>query len=518
MLIHGVVVAAVRAVVHPGGLALMVTSPVPPLAANSWLVGLNEKDVHCALAAWAPAQTKAIHSADNQIRRGSIGVENPLWHRLLRTHGFEPCRFARQSILKQTPTHMPDAEIIAVGSELLGSEKLDTNSLFLTDQLNALGVEVAQKCVIGDSRSRLTAEVQAAIERSRIVILTGGLGPTEDDVTRDATAAALERGLHFNQDICTWLEERFQRFGRKMAENNKRQAYVIDGAEILPNGRGTAPGQWLVAGNGAVVMLLPGPPHELKAMFHEQVRPRLEAMLPKQVIRTLFYRVAGMGESDVDSLIAPVYTKYENPVTTILAGTGDIQLHLRARCETAEEAEALLAEVGPPIEALLGDRIYSRDGATLEETVGRILRQELATVAVAESATGGMLGARFTTVPGSSAYFKGGFLTYSDEMKTALLGVPEGLLAQFTAVSEEAAASMAEGARLRTGATYGVAVTGEAGPESGSGQPVGLFWVAVSSREGVEAKRFQFPGDRARLRQFATQWALNLLRLHLLHS
>jgi nicotinamide-nucleotide amidase len=405
-----------------------------------------------------------------------------------------------------------DAEIIAIGSELLGPQKLDTNSLFLTEKLNALGVEVAQKCVIGDSRERLTNEVKAAIARSQIIILSGGLGPTEDDVTRDAVAAAVGRGLVFSEDICNWLEERFRKFGRKMAEINKRQAYLIEGAEVLPNPRGTAPGQWILAENGSVVMLLPGPPHELKAMYNEQVEPRLVAMLPKQVIRTLFYRVSGMGESDLDALIAPVYTKYVNPVTTILAGTGDIQVYLRARCGTAEEAEALLAEVGPPIEALLGDRIYSREGHTLEESVGLMLAKKGATVAVAESATGGMLGGRITSVAGSSAYFSGGFLTYTDAMKTSLLGIPVELIAAHSAVSEEVAIAMAEAARVRTGATYGVSVTGEAGPESGSGQPVGVFFVGISDESGSEAKRFQFPGERARLRQYATQWALDLLR------
>ncbi len=411
---------------------------------------------------------------------------------------------------------MPDAEIIAVGSELLGASKLDTNSLFLTEKLNALGVEVAQKCIVGDSRARLTSEIRFAIERSRIVILTGGLGPTEDDVTRDAAAAAMGRKLHFDQSICDWLEERFKKFGRKMAEINKRQAYVIDGAEVIPNGRGTAPGQWLVAENGAVVMLLPGPPHELKAMYADQVHSRLEKILPEQVIRTLFYRVTGLGESDLDALIAPVYTKYENPVTTILAGTGDIQIHLRARCDTAGLAEALLAEVGPPIEELLGDRIYARDGATLEETVGRMLAQRSATVAVAESATGGMLGARITSVSGSSAYFRGGFLTYNDEMKSSLLGVPAALIAEHSAVSEPVAIAMAEAARTRSGASYGVSVTGEAGPESGSGQPVGVFFVGIADARGSEARRFQFPGDRPRLRQYATQWALDLLRRRML--
>lgn len=408
---------------------------------------------------------------------------------------------------------MPDAEIIAIGSELLGTEKLDTNSLFLTARLNDLGVEVAQKCVIGDSRERLTNEIKAGLQRSQLILLTGGLGPTEDDITRDAVAAALGKTLIFSQEICDWLEERFKKFNRKMAEINRRQAYVIDGAEVLPNDRGTAPGQWFqVPSTGAVVMLLPGPPHEMKAMYTAQIHPRLEAMLPKQVIRTLFYRVAGMGESDLDALISPVYKKYENPVTTILAGAGDIQVHLRARCDTPEEADRLLAKVGPPIEELLGDRIYSRDGATLEETTGRILRDHGATVAVAESATAGMFAARLTSVSGSSSYFKGGFLTYTDQMKTDLLGVPAELISEHTAVSEAVAISMAVNARTRASATYGISITGEAGPESATGQPVGLFFVGVADSNGCEARRFQFPGDRTRLRQFATQWAIELLR------
>ncbi|BDC49436.1 putative competence-damage inducible protein [Bryobacterales bacterium F-183] len=408
---------------------------------------------------------------------------------------------------------MPDAEILAVGSELLGTQRLDTNSLYLTGKLNVLGVEVVQKCVVGDDRARLANEIAAALKRTEIVILSGGLGPTEDDVTRDAVAAALGRTQYQNADALAAIEERFKRLNRKMAEINKRQAMVIEGAEVLPNPRGTAPGQWIRTEDGRTVMLLPGPPTELKGMFEDQVQPRLEAMLPKQCIETVFYRIAGMGESDVDALIAPVYSKYMNPVTTILAGAGDIQLHFRARCSTVDEAKGLLAEVCPQIEKLLGDRIYSNDGASLEETVGKMLCAKNRTVAVAESATGGALGARMTAVPGSSACFKGGFITYTNEMKEKLLGVSSEVLAEYTEVSEKVALEMAKGVRERTGAYYGVAITGEAGPESGSGQPVGTFYVGVADETGfAEAKRYQFPGDRARLRQLGTQWALDLLR------
>ena len=404
-----------------------------------------------------------------------------------------------------------NVEIIAIGSELLGVQRVDTNSLWLTDQLNQLGVEVVQKCVVGDDRARLTAELKLALERTGIVILSGGLGPTEDDVTRDAVAAAVGRGLVFSQAVCDGIEERFRKFGRTMAEINKRQAYVVDGAEVLTNERGTAPGQWF-QNDAQIVMMLPGPPHELKHVFTTQVLPRLTQLLPAKVIRALFFRVAGMGESDLDALISPVYKKYENPVTTILAGAGDIEIHLRARCDTAHEAEALLAEVGPPIEALLGDRIYSRTGETMDEICGRLLRERGARLCVAESATGGLLGSRLTANVGSSDYFDGGFLTYSDRMKTELLGVDPAMLAAHTAVSEPVAIAMAQGARQRVGSDYALSITGEAGPESGSGQPVGMFFIGFASKDGSFAKRLQFPGDRTRLRQFATQTALDILR------
>ncbi|MBS1877655.1 MAG: competence/damage-inducible protein A [Acidobacteria bacterium] len=413
----------------------------------------------------------------------------------------------------------PDAEIIAVGSELLTPARLDTNSLFITEKLNALGVELVKKSVVGDDRKRLAEAVAASVRSARLVILSGGLGPTEDDVTREAVATALGLGIHVDAELIDWLEKRFARMGRKMAEINKRQANVIDGAVILPNPNGTAPGLW-IEHDGAIVMLLPGPPRELKPMFERECLPRIEAALPKQFIRTLFYRVAGMGESDLDALIAPVYTAYANPVTTILAAAGDIQIHLRARCSTAEQAEALLAEVGPRIEALLGDRIYSRDGAPLEAVVGRLLKDSGATVSVAESCTGGLLGETITRVAGSSAYFAGGLLTYSDAMKTALLGVDAAMLEAETAVSAAAAEAMAAGARERTGSAWALSVTGVAGPDGGTeATPVGTVFIGLAGPEGVAQRRFRFPGgDRARVRGFAVQTALDMLRRALIRA
>ncbi len=405
-----------------------------------------------------------------------------------------------------------DAEIIAVGSEMLTPERVDTNSLYLTSELNKIGVEVVRKSVIGDHRDRLADAVRRALGRSGILILSGGLGPTEDDVTRDAVAQAVDRKLVFHPEIATALEERFRTARRKMAEVNKRQAFVIEGATILPNDRGTAPGQW-VEESGAIAMLLPGPPHELKAMFERQCLPRLTRLVPKRAIATVFYRVAGMAESDLDTLIAPVYTKYENPVTTILAANGDLQIHLRAQCATEAEAGELLAEVAGPIEILLGDRLYSRDGTALEGVVGDMLRRNHATVAVAESCTGGMLGERLTSVPGSSDYFIGGFITYSNRMKNELLGVPPEILEQCGAVSKETAEAMAAGARRRTGASYALSITGVAGPDSGSeSAPVGTVYVGIADAAGTQVTHRQFLGDRQRIRVFTTQMALDLLR------
>jgi nicotinamide-nucleotide amidase len=381
-----------------------------------------------------------------------------------------------------------NAEIIAIGSEMLAGDRLDTNSLYLTAELNKLGVEVVTKCVIGDDRDRIAAQVRESMGRSPILILSGGLGPTEDDLTRDAVAKALDRKLIFDMGIADSLAQRFAAAKRTMAEVNKRQAFVIQGADILSNDRGTAPGQWLEE-SGAVAMLLPGPPHELKSMFERHCLPRLARIVPRQVIRTLFLRVAGMGESDLDQLIAPVYKKYENPVTTILAAAGDIQVHLRAHGKTEAEADALLV------------------------VVGELLHKFDATVSVAESATGGMLGERFTSAPGSSQYFVGGFITYNNAMKMELLGVSPETLAEHGAVSKETAEAMALGARRRTRSTYALSITGAAGPDPGTEKaPKGTMVVGLADTAGVLSVQRQFLGDRQRIRTFTAQLALDLLR------
>ena len=408
-----------------------------------------------------------------------------------------------------------NAEIIAVGSEMLTPARVDTNSLYLTEQLNDLGVEVVTKYIVGDDRDRLAGTIRLAASNSQIVILSGGLGPTEDDVTRDALAMAIDRRQIFHQEIADQLEQRFRQMGRRMAETNKRQAFIIEGGEMLPNDRGTAPGQW-VEDSGHVFILLPGPPHELKAMYERQCVPRLGRLVPKQAIETLIFRVAGMGEADLDQTISPVYKKYDNPATTVLAHNGDIQVHLRARCVTQAEAVALLAEVGGKIEALLGDRIYSRNGEPLEATIGEMLRKQRATLAVAESATAGGLADRITGIAGASDYFVGGFITYTRAMKTEMLGVDPELLQRCGAVSKETAEAMAQGARRRTGATYALSITGNAGPATdGDEAPVGTMFVGLASPAGVTSTHRQFLSDRARIRAFAGQMALDFLRRNL---
>ncbi len=411
------------------------------------------------------------------------------------------------------------AAIIAVGSEMLTPTRTDTNSLYLTDKFNNLGIEVSQKMIIGDHRGELEAGIRYCLAHAQLLILTGGLGPTEDDLTRDCVAAATGRELYLSEVALSALEARFATLGRKMAEINKRQAWVLTGAEIMPNPRGTAPGQWLELEGGKIVVLLPGPPGEMKPMVDGDLIPRLERILPPLALATRTYRLTGIGESDLDAMIAPTYKQYENPVTTILAKAGDLTVHLRAQTSSQADSERLVAELGEKIEALLGQRIYSHDGSPLEAAVLGLLAQRNETLAVAESLTAGMLGARFGGVPGASKHFVGGFITYTDAQKQKLLGVPAETLATHTAVSEQTALAMAHGARERTGASWAASLTGYAGPDGGTeADPVGTTYIAIAGPNGYQkVNRFRYPGgDRDRIRQFAVQSSLNLLRLAML--
>ena len=413
-----------------------------------------------------------------------------------------------------------NAEIIAVGSELLTPFRTDTNSLYLTEQLNQLGIEVTFKSVVGDNLRRLVAAAQHALFRSEIVIFSGGLGPTEDDLTREAVAEALGLALQRDPEIVTRLEERFAARGWKMAPNNVKQADILEGATVLPNANGTAPGQWLSGkfdGRERIIVLLPGPPHELKALFAAEVRERLRAKVPPAFLATRVLKVAMLGESQVDARIAPIYKLHSDVDTTILAGAGEIQLHFTARAETADAAQHRVDEVAGEVEDELDDFVFSRNGESLEQIVGYWLQMRNATVAVAESCTGGLLAERITSVSGSSRYFLGGAVVYSNELKTEFAGVPADMIERHGAVSREVAAALAEGIRYRCESTFGVGVTGVAGPSGGTAEkPVGLVFHAVASDRGTEVVQRNFPGDRKRIRWFASTMALDMLRRKLM--
>jgi nicotinamide-nucleotide amidase len=413
-----------------------------------------------------------------------------------------------------------NAEIIAIGSELLTPFRQDTNSLYLTEKLNQLGVEVIFKTIVGDDRERLTGAASLAVSRAEIVIFMGGLGPTEDDLTREALADALGLELHRDPAIITSLEKRFAARGWKMAPNNLKQADVISGATVLPNANGSAPGQWMSGkyeGRERIIILLPGPPHELKALFEEQCLPRLRAKLPPQFIAIRELKITGLGESQCDARVAPIYKLATDVQTTILAGAGEIQLHLKSRADSLEVAQSRVDQLVGKIEEELGDCVFSDNGDSMEQIVGYYLQMRNATLAVAESCTGGLLAERITSVSGSSRYFVGGAVVYSNQLKTAFAGVPADLIEKHGAVSAEVAAALADGIRRLAGATIGLGITGVAGPTGGTAEkPVGLVFHALASDGGTEVAERRFPGDRKRIRRFASQQALDMVRRKLM--
>jgi nicotinamide-nucleotide amidase len=408
------------------------------------------------------------------------------------------------------------AEIIAVGSELLTPYRLDTNSLFLTAELNQVGVDVIHKAVVGDAPDEMRSSFRNALDRADIVVSCGGLGPTDDDRTRNTVAEMLGRKLLRNEEVFQKLVERFRRFGRAMPEINARQALVIEGATVLPNPRGTAPGQWIEA-HGHILILLPGVPNELRALVEAEVKPRIARLGIKQRLYTRDLRIVGLFESEVEQRVMPLYAEYPDTETTILATAGGIQLHPRIWSEDAAYAEARLEELVRRMALALGESLVSTRGETIEEIVARALTENRATIAVAESCTGGLLAERLTSLPGSSAYFLGGVVCYSNELKTSLVGVPPEMIDAKGAVSSEVALALADGIRKRTGAMLGVGVTGIAGPMGGTPEkPVGLVHIGIADEHGAREKSFRFPGDRERIRFFAMQNALDAVRRHFL--
>jgi nicotinamide-nucleotide amidase len=411
-------------------------------------------------------------------------------------------------------------EIIAIGSELLTPYRQDTNSLYLTERLNEIGVIVAFKTIVGDRRKDLANAIHTALGRVDIVITMGGIGPTEDDLTREAWADALGIKLKRDADIVGQLYARAAQRRWTLTENNLKQADMLEGAEVLENPHGSAPGQWLdtvFAGHRKLGMLLPGPPREIKPMFDEQCIPRLRNILPVRHIASRTLKAAMIGESLCDSRIAPIYTQFTDVETTILAGAGDIQITLMCRHALMERAEARVNELASRIEEELDDVVYSSQNESLEQIVLYYLEMRGATLSVAESCTGGLLAQRLTSISGSSRSFVGGAVVYSNELKTEFAGVPEELIEERGAVSREVASALAEGIRRRCHSTYGIGITGIAGPTGGTEEkPVGLVYIALSDGVQTEVVEKNFSGDRDRVRFYATQQALDMVRRKLM--
>ena len=409
------------------------------------------------------------------------------------------------------------AAILAVGSEMLGTERLDTNSLRITALFERYGVELIKKCVIGDGEAEIASEVSALLARVPLVVVTGGLGPTADDVTREAVAAALGRGLTLDERIVETIAARYRSFRREMPAVNRRQALVIDGATVLANGRGTAPGL-RVDHEDKTLFLFPGVPYELDAMLTNEHEPWLAARSGGRGRETAVLKLACVPESAVEERIAPAYEEFGREWITILAKPGEVQLHATAEGDEATR-RARLQTMTSRLRDLAGDAVFTdRADQTLEAVVGDLLRGAGATLATAESCTGGLVAERITEVPGSSDYFVGGAVVYSNRLKTELAGVPAEQLAEHGAVSEEVAWSLARGARSRFGADFGIGITGVAGPGGGSDEkPVGTVHLAVAgpSDNDLDHRGVRFPGDRERIRQQASQLALELLRRRL---
>jgi nicotinamide-nucleotide amidase len=415
------------------------------------------------------------------------------------------------------------AEIVAAGSEMLTPFRQDTNSLFLTQGLNDLGVQVAFKTIVGDSLAHLTSAATVALSRADIVVFSGGLGPTEDDLTREAVAATLGIAMQRDNAIIAALYKRFAERRIPMPPNNAKQADILDGAILLENRNGSAPGQFLQTtyeGNPRIVILLPGPPKELKALFADQVKPRLAAILPPNFLARRELRMALIPESTVDARTAPIYKRYTDVDTTILATSGEIQLHFQCAKPTLAEAQARVDALAEEIEHEMDEEVFSSHGESLEEVVLLMLGMRHLTLASAESCTGGLLAQRLTAIPGSSRYFLGGAVVYADALKTTFAGVPHDLIEQSGPVSEPVARALAEGIRTRSNASIGVSITCIAGPGPGTGadtgKPLGLVYIGVADGDGTQVKEIHLTGDRERIRWWAAQHALALIRRHLL--
>ncbi len=407
-------------------------------------------------------------------------------------------------------------EILAVGSEFLTPYFQDTNSLYLTRRLNDLGLKVDFKTNVGDQWENLLTAFRQAFTRADLIFAIGGLGPTKDDRTREAWASVMERKLVFKDELLQTIRKRFTRRKMKMPAVNKKQAYIIEGARVLANKRGTAPGLWVEI-DSKIIILLPGPPAEIEPMFEDFVWPRLKKFQERFMVRKVM-KTAGLTESAIESKLKRIYPKISGVHLTTLAHPGQIEIHLTTDPQrTLSQAQEMIARAQEMISNVLKENIFTTDGEELEEVIGEMLRERHETLAVAESCTGGLLGNRITDVPGSSSYFLLGLVAYSNEAKTRMLEVSRKQLHRFGAVSSQTAHTMAENVREISQATYGLSITGIAGPSGGTiEKPVGLVYVALSWDGGIKVKKNLFIGDRNAVKFQSSQKALDMLRRHLL--
>ncbi|MGN0624728.1 MAG: competence/damage-inducible protein A [Oscillospiraceae bacterium] len=401
-------------------------------------------------------------------------------------------------------------EILCVGTELLLGDIVNTNAAFLARELAALGIDVYHQTVVGDNGGRLREAVALALSRSDLLVMTGGLGPTHDDITKETAAEALGKKLVWNQQAYDRMEAYFTRTGRVMSENNRKQAMMPEGAVVFQNENGTAPGAAMESG-GKIIVLLPGPPSEMEPMFCNQVRPYLEGKTGQTFLSRTVH-LFGIGESAAEEQLRELMESSRNPTIAPYAKTGEVLLRVTAAAQNEQEAKNLLAPAVEKIQNRMGSYVYGVDVGTLQNAAVTELRQKGLTVSTAESCTGGGVAKRITEVPGTSQVLRAGICTYTNEMKAELLGVKEETLQIYGAVSDRTALEMAQGVRIRTGADIGVSVTGVAGPDPSEGKPVGLVFVSVSSpwyEQTVQLHLARGSGnERERVRHLAENHAL----------
>jgi len=410
----------------------------------------------------------------------------------------------------------PIIEIIAVGSELLTPYYQDTNSLYITSQLNDLGLKVRFKTIVGDDHASLLSCFKLALKRADTIFIIGGLGPTSDDMTREVFAEASGRELEFRSDLLDYIKSRFQRRGLIMTSSNKKQAFVIKGSEVIENKDGTAPGLW-IEDSGITAVLLPGPPMELKTLFESGVMPRMEKYRKGFNARKVL-KITGITESSTETLLSDLYPKSPEIELSVLAYPGQIEVHITGHSfSSLENAESMIDPLVNSLKGRLKNHLFSENNEELEEVIGKLLLKNNYTLSTAESCTGGLLGHRITNIPGSSKYFFQGVQVYSNQAKIKLLNIDEDVINQHGAVSAPVAGLMAEGIRKISESDFGLAITGIAGPGGGTKEkPVGLVFTALSWNNGTKVEKNVFLGMRVSVKSQATQKAMDMLRRQIL--